>query len=424
MSERTSKNERERGVLVGVQRSDDEAALQSRLDEMVLLADTAGCDILGRLTQVRQRPDPKTYVGSGKVEEVKALVDEAEAEVVIFDADLSPAQARNLETALGHTVIDRTQLILDIFARRAQTRLARWEVELAQLQYELPRFRRMWTHLSRLDGGGVGTRGPGETQLEVDRRRARERIHLLQQRLKEAERQKDVAGRARAAAFNVALVGYTNVGKSSLMNALTGAEVFIEDRLFATLDATTRRLEADGEELLLTDTVGFIRALPHHLVASFHATLSEVLDADLLLHVADISSPELAEQVSAVHEVLKAIGADSRPQLMVFNKADALPDDLAAEAIAERHGGGQVVSAHTGAGLDELCERLVVALRAQHRRLVLAVPYTDSRTMAYLEANAKILDRSFGEAGTRVTALLAPADAGRLKHYLVEAETD
>ncbi|NUP98556.1 MAG: GTPase HflX [Armatimonadetes bacterium] len=422
MAEHSERDGRERAVMVGVERPGQHGSLADRLEELTLLADTAGCDTVAVVTQSRDRPDPKTYIGKGKVEEVKEVLAAHDGELVIFDTDLSPAQARNLEQALGRSVMDRTQLILAIFARRASTRLARWEVELAQLQYELPRFKRMWTHLSRIDGGGIDSRGPGETQLEVDRRRARERIHLIQERLREAERQKEVASRQRQQVFTVALVGYTNVGKSTLMNALTGAEVLIEDRLFATLDATTRRLEIDGEELLLTDTVGFIRDLPHTLVASFHATLAEVLDADLLLHVADVTSPELGEQIEAVKAVLKEIGAEQRPTLMVFNKADALPPGLSAARIAERHGGGVVVSAHTREGLEELMERLLAALREQHHELVLEIPYSDARTTAYLEANAKVLEREFSERGVRLKALVSPADAGRLSRYVTEAE--
>lgn len=420
MSELEQADLRERAVLVGVDRPGQSGSLADRLAELELLADTAGCVAVATVSQARQRPDPKTYVGKGKMDEIKDTVDESAAEVVVFDQELTPAQARNLETALGRTVVDRTQLILDIFARRAKTRLAKWEVELAQLQYELPRFRRMWTHLSRQDGGGVGTRGPGETQLEVDRRRARERIHILQQRLNEAERQKAVASRRREQVFSVALVGYTNVGKSTLMNALTDADLLVENRLFATLDATTRRLELDGAELVLTDTVGFIRDLPQNLVASFHATLAELTEADLLLHVCDLASQELGEQIAAVQAVLRSIGAEERPVLMVYNQADRLPPDVDAPRLAARHGDGVVVSALTGFGLDELRHRLVETLRGQHRRLTLEIPYEDGRTTAYLEANAKVLEREFSARGTRITALVSPADAGRLKDYVVD----
>ncbi|MBI2302682.1 MAG: GTPase HflX [Armatimonadetes bacterium] len=419
MSSNPTTNPRERAVLVRVQAQLDGADLDLRLEELTLLADTAGCDAVASVTQNRERPDPKTYVGKGKLDEVKAAIEEHEAELVIFDHDLKPSQQRNLEQALGRTVIDRTQLILDIFARRARTRLACWEVELAQLQYELPRFRRMWTHLSRIEGG-VGFRGPGETQLEVDRRRARERIHMLQQRLRDAERQKEIASQGREGAFTVALVGYTNVGKSTLLNALTGADAFVEDRLFATLDATTRRMAVDGQEILLTDTVGFIRDLPHTLVASFHATLSEVLLADLLLHVADLSSPELGDQIASVRSVLTEIGAAEQPVLMVYNKVDRMDPETDVAAMVQRfEADGVVVSAHTGQGLEALRGRLLSGARERHRRVVLSIPFEDGKAAAYLEAHAKVLERSFDERGVRVTALLAPADLGRLREYVV-----
>ena len=420
MSQPTQSDARERAILVRVEFKSDAISLESRLEELALLAETAQCDCVATITQARAKPDPKTYVGKGKLDEIAAAVAEYEADVVIVDHNLSPAQGRNLEAVLERTVVDRTQLILDIFARRASTRLARWEVELAQLQYELPRFRRMWTHLSRIEGG-VGLRGPGETQLEVDRRRARERIHLLQGRLADAQRQKDIAAKGRDQLFTVALVGYTNVGKSTLMNALTGSDVFVENRLFATLDATTRRFELDGDEFLLTDTVGFIRDLPHMLVASFRATLSEVLEADILLHVCDLSSDELSDQLRAVHGVLEEIGAASQPLLAVFNKVDRLPAEVSGEAIAARHGGGVVVSAVTGQGLDQLRAALLAARREQHVELTLDIPYADGRTMSYLETNAKVLSREFTDTGVRLRALLTPADAGRLRDYAVGA---
>ncbi len=353
MAEPRTSDRRERAILVGLDESNQHGSLDERLEELALLADTAGCDAVAHLTQARAKPDPKTCIGKGKVIELKDAIAEHEIDLVILDRDLSPAQARNLEAAVERPVVDRTQLILDIFARRAKTHLARWEVELAQLQYELPRFRRMWTHLSRIEGG-VGSRGPGETQLEVDRRRARERIHLLQERLLKAEQQKVVAGGQRERIFTVALVGYTNVGKSTLMNALSGSDVLVED------------------------------------------------------------------QMRAVDAVLAEIGASEQPVLLVFNKADALPAELDADSIAARYGGGVVVSAVTGRGLDELSRRLVEGLRAQHREVVLEIPYADGRTPAYLEQNAKILDREYGPAGVRITALLTEADAGRLREYVVD----
>ena len=416
---------RERAVLVGLDLPDLHGGLAERLEELALLADTAGCDTLAAVTQARDKPDTRAYLGKGKIEEVAALAAELEATVIIVDSELTPSQARNLEEALDLRVVDRTQLILEIFSRRASTRLARDQVELAQLQYELPRFRRMWTHLSRIEGGarggGSGTaRGPGERQLEVDRRRARERIHRLRQRLQESEAQKAVATASRGSIFTVSLVGYTNVGKSTLMNALTGTELLAENRLFATLDATTRRLTVDGQELLLSDTVGFIRDLPHALVASFHATLAEVREADLLLHVVDIASPELDEQIAAVRAVLTEIEAHEQPTLMVFNKLDALDPGLDPEGIATRHGGGLLVSAQTGEGLDALRAELAGRARAEHGPVELLIPYSDARAAAQAEARGQVQSREYEDGGVRLVVVLPAEDRARLADYVVQ----
>jgi GTP-binding protein HflX len=420
VSEQAPSDARERVVLVGVELPGQHGSLAARLEELALLCDTAGCDTVATVTQSRQHPDGRTYIGKGKLAELVDAVAEHEADVAVFDSELTPAQARNVAQAIERRVVDRTQLILDIFARRASTRLARDQVELAQLQYELPRLRRMWTHLSRIEGG-LGMRGPGETQLEVDRRRARERIHHLHQRLAEAERQKEVSNAAREGTFLVSLVGYTNVGKSTLMNALTAADVFVENRLFATLDATTRRLALDGHEVLLSDTVGFIRDLPHTLVASFHATLAEVRDADLLLHVVDIASPELDEQIAAVHDVLAEIGAADTPRLLVCNKVDAVAPEVDAPAIAARCGDGLLLSARTGEGLDELRARLVAEARQRHRTLDLEIPYHEGKTTAYVESRARVLVREFGPRGVRLKVLVSPADASRLARWVTPA---
>jgi GTP-binding protein HflX len=351
--------QKERAILVGValNGTDD---LQESLSELAALADTAGSEIVGVVTQVRREVDPTYFIGRGKAEELARLCAERQADLVIIDHELSPAQARNLENLLGVRVVDRTELILDIFAKRARTKQAMLQVELAQLQYQLPRLRRMWQHLSRL-GGGIGTRGPGETQLEVDQRRARKRIADLQRQLQEIQRQTSarVQTRKERNLFTVALVGYTNVGKSTLMNALTKAQVFVEDRLFATLDATTRVLVLpDGHKVLLTDTIGFIRNLPPHLIASFHATLEEVRTADLLLHVADASHPALDERIAVVERTLQEIGASGKPTILVLNKADQLPPDWDRQQFQRRYPDALLVSALTGEGLDELKGRI------------------------------------------------------------------
>lgn len=334
--------------------------LEEELEELSALADTAGAEVIGILTQTRKEVDPTYFIGRGKAEELARMCAELGADLVIFNHDLTPAQARNLEKLLNVRVIDRTELILDIFAKRARTKQAMLQVELAQLQYQLPRLRRMWQHLSRL-GGGIGTRGPGETQLEVDQRRAKKRIADLQRQLQEIQRQTTtrVQSRKEKELFTIALVGYTNVGKSTLMNALTGANVFVEDRLFATLDATTRVLFLpDGHKVLLTDTIGFIRNLPPHLITSFHATLEEVRTADLLLHVVDVSHKGMDEHIRVVEETLQEIGAGDKPTIIVLNKADKLPSDWDRQALLRRYPNAVLVSALTGEGIDDLKKRI------------------------------------------------------------------
>ncbi len=351
--------QKEKAILVEVAfNSRDE--LEEGLEELTALADTAGAEVIGILTQTRKEVDPAYFIGRGKAEELARMCAELGADLVIFNHDLTPAQARNLEKLLNVRVIDRTELILDIFAKRARTKQAMLQVELAQLQYQLPRLRRMWQHLSRL-GGGIGTRGPGETQLEVDQRRAKKRIADLQKQLQEIQRQTTtrVQSRKERELFTIALVGYTNVGKSTLMNALTGANVFVEDRLFATLDATTRVLFLpDGHKVLLTDTIGFIRDLPPHLITSFHATLEEVRTADLLLHVVDVSHRNMDEHIRVVEQTLLEIGAGDKPTILVLNKADKLPSDWDKQALLRRYPNAVLVSALTGEGVDDLKRRI------------------------------------------------------------------
>ncbi len=343
----------ERAFLVG-HAARNGVRLERSLDELERLADTAGARVLGRLAQRRGTIHPATFIGRGKVEELKECVEAGDPDLVIFDDDLSPAQVRNLEKALGRKVVDRSELILDIFARRARTREARLQVELAQLEYTLPRLTGLWKHLER-QAGGIGTRGPGETQLETDRRIVRERIGRLKKQLQAVERERETQRRRRRREFRAALVGYTNAGKSSLFNALTRANVPVEDRLFATLDATTRQVVSpDRRVALLTDTVGFIRKLPHHLVASFHSTLAEVAEADLLLHVVDAADPEFRHHMAAADEVMQEILETPRPTVPVFNKADLLADETCAAGLRVEFGGCLVVSARSGAGLAEL----------------------------------------------------------------------
>jgi GTP-binding protein HflX len=350
----------ERCVLVGHAQTGGSRAerasghLERSLDELALLADTAGAKVADVLVQRRGTIHPATFLGKGKVQELKELAERHDAELVIFDDDLSPAQVKNLENAIQRKVVDRSELILDIFARRARTRESRLQVELAQLEYTLPRLTGMWKHLER-QAGGIGTRGPGETQLETDRRMVREKIARLKAELQGVERERETQRARRRREFRAALVGYTNAGKSTLFNALTRADVFVEDRLFATLDSTTRQLVSpDREVVLLTDTVGFIRKLPHHLVASFHSTLVEAIEADVLLHVTDAADPDFRRHMTAVDSVLDEILVEPRPpRIMLFNKADRLTAEQTS-ALRVEFPDCAVVSALTKAGLDEL----------------------------------------------------------------------
>ena len=359
----------EKAVLVGHAGRDKEH-LDRSMEELALLADTANAKVLGSLVQRRGTLHPATFIGKGKVEEMKALVESTGAEMIIFDDDLSPAQVRNLEKASNCKVIDRSELILDIFARRARTRESRLQVELAQLEYTLPRLMGMWKHLER-QAGGIGTRGPGETQLETDRRLGRDRIAKLKEALRSVEKERETQRHRRRREFRAALVGYTNAGKSTLFNALTKSDVFVEDRLFATLDSTTRQMVSrDRQVVLMTDTVGFIRKLPHHLVASFHSTLVEAIEADVLLHVTDAADADFRRHLTAVDEVLDKILAEPRPpRIMVFNKCDRL-DPEEASALRIEFPDCHVVSARTGEGLPAL--RTELFRRSAEQRVVRA----------------------------------------------------
>ena len=321
---KTSEAKHETAVLVGVAvRGQKEATTKEYLDELAFLAETAGVKTLKRFTQNLEKPHPKTFIGKGKMEDVLAYVQEHCVDIVIFDDELSPSQLRNIEGILEVKILDRSNLILDIFATRAQTAHARAQVELAQCQYMLPRLTRLWTHLDRQKGGGAGMRGPGETQIETDKRIITHKITLLKEKLKLIDKQKSTQRKQRTQMVRVALVGYTNVGKSTIMNMLSKSDVFAENKLFATLDTTIRKVVIQNLPFLLTDTVGFIRKLPHHLVESFKSTLDEVRDADVLVHVVDISHPNFEDHVAVVNETLKDIGALDKPTIVIFNKIDA-----------------------------------------------------------------------------------------------------
>ncbi len=374
--------ENERAILVGhvggtrKDRGAGREFIERSIDELALLADTAGAVVADKLLQRRGTIHPATFLGKGKVEELKQLADMRDAALVIFDDDLSPAQVKNLEQLLQRKVIDRSELILDIFARRARSRESRLQVELAQLEYTLPRLTGMWKHLER-QAGGIGTRGPGETQLETDRRMVREKIARLKRELESVERERETQRSRRRREFRAALVGYTNAGKSTLFNTLTRAGVLVENRLFATLDSTTRQLVSPERDMaLVTDTVGFIRKLPHHLVASFHSTLVEAVEADVLLHVTDAADPDFVRHITAVDTVLDKILKEPRPpRIMLFNKADRLTEDQAA-SLRINHPDALIVSALTGDGMDEL-RRDIFSRAAEHARNLRAPPAQD-----------------------------------------------
>ena len=367
------------------------------LDELAGLAETAGARVVGRLFQRRPLPDRATYLGRGKVAELKALAEQTDADVVLFDNDLSPAQTRNLEQELGLKVLDRTEVILDIFANRAQTHQARLAVELAQLEYSLPRLKRMWTHLSRLKMG-VGMRGPGEKQLETDRRLVEKRISDLRRSLQTIEGRKQRQVSARRDFMTVSLVGYTNAGKSTLLNRLTGADVLAEDKLFATLDTRTRRWQLPGwGPVLLSDTVGFIKDLPHHLVESFKATLMEARQADLLLHVADASNDASREQIAAVYDVLKDLGIEAKETLLVLNQIDRLDDATRVDSLLARYPNAIPVSAVSGEGMDRLSSAVGNWLSRHFLDLDVVTGVENGKLLAYLSAKGEVLSRRFDE---------------------------
>ncbi|HVP58064.1 MAG TPA: GTPase HflX [bacterium] len=383
---------KEKVLLVGCFRGRDGhvEALES-LDELRLLAQTAGGSVVSAALQERRTIDPATFIGKGKAEEIGMVCREQAVDLVLFDEDLSPAQARNLEKLTGVRVIDRSQLILDIFALGARTSVARAQVELAQLEYMLPRLTRMWEHLSRT-GGGIGTRGPGETQLEVDRRRIRRRIFTLKRVLKKVE-QDHVVRTARRKDFpKASLVGYTNAGKSTLFNQLARANVATGNRLFETLDTTTRLVKLPSREsILLSDTVGFIRKLPHHLVASFHATLECVVEADLVVHVADISHPNHEAQIATVRSVLGELGAGSKPEILILNKIDCVSNGGELRRALRIYEDAVPMSALTGSGLDALADRLLKFVTEPKREVLVRFPRSDDRTFSYIQKYGKVL---------------------------------
>jgi|TARA_B110001454_G_scaffold7265_1_gene6897 GTP-binding protein HflX len=415
---------RERIVLAGVSlgRADPEAT-DASMDELARLVETAGADPVARVLQHRDSPDRATYVGKGKVMEIKTVSEALDADTVVFDNDLTPAQQGNLEEILKRSALDRTAVILDIFAQNASSPEGRAQVELAQLRYRLPRLRRSGRTFSQ-QAGGIGTRGPGETQLEVDRRRLMRRITRLESDLRRIRGNRSTQSKARKRTSNraVAIVGYTNAGKSTLLNHLTDAGVIVEDRLFATLDATTRRLQLPGgEAVFLSDTVGFIRKLPHQLVEAFKSTLDVAVDADLLVHVVDASDPDPEGCIAAVRIVLDEIGADRVPELFVFNKADLAP--AAAARLVDREPGSVAISAETGEGMDDLLAMVGRRLRRQTIVVRLLVPYARGDVLAMAHREGEVLEVEEAVDGWVVQVRVDEGSAGRLAEFRVDEES-
>lgn len=415
----------ERAILMGIEWREGGWPVNRSLDELERLASTAGAVVVGRLTQRLDKPVPKSFIGSGKVAELSGLVQATDADVVIFDDDLSPSQQAHLEKAVGEHVkiIDRTALILDIFGLHAQTHEGRLQVQLAQLQYLLPRLRGMWSHLAKEQTrGGIGSRfGQGESQLEVDRRMIRNRIAVLRRELKELEKRRGVQAKERVGSpvFRVALAGYTNAGKSTLLNRLTGSCVLSQDKLFATLDPTTRAYALPGgRSMTLTDTVGFIQKLPHGLVEAFKSTLSEVRGADLILKVVDVSDDDRARHIEAVESVLNEIGAGEQPAVIVYNKADLLsPEDAAALQLREPQ--TVLFSARTGEGLNRLTER-IAREAAMHDELVsVCLPYREGKLLAIVREQGQIISEAYEADGVSLVCKVSPRIKTMLERYLV-----
>jgi GTPase len=417
----TADQKTERAFLVGVEfKSKPKWELQDSLEELGRLASTAGAEVIGIGTQKLDRPYASTFIGTGKADEFAALCQADEADTVIFDDELSPAQSRNLEKIFECKVLDRTALILDIFAQRARTREGKLQIELAQLQHLLPRLTRFWTHLSR-QKGGIGMRGDGETQLETDRRRVLERIHRITADLKMVQRQRATQrdGRRRTKWPTASLVGYTNAGKSTLFNSLTGADVLQEDKLFATLDPTTRRLQLPTKQnVLLSDTVGFIRKLPHSLVDSFKATLEEVVQSDLLVHVVDISHPLADEQISVVDQVLGELGAGGKPTLMVFNKSDRLENGEFIPQFSEKYPNAVQVSALKQTGFEALMDELGALLRPIRDFVELAVPHSAADVIARIHEIAEVVEIDYDGPETLLSARIPPHLAREFESYI------
>ncbi len=419
--------------MVSVETQTQTWSAEDSLEELATLAETVDVEVVGAVSQKLGHPHPGTYVGKGKLDEIKELRDELDYNLLMVDGELTPAQQRNLETALELKIIDRTALILDVFARRAQTREGRLQVELAQLQYRLPRLTRMWSHLSRQSQGGVGLRGPGETQLESDRRMANQRIAFLKDQLLDvhAHRERYRKQRKKAPIAVVSLVGYTNAGKSTLLNQITGADVLAEDKLFATLDPTTRRVTLPGgREVLLTDTVGFINNLPTQLIAAFRATLEEIEEATMLVHVVDLTHPNAPEQTATVHETLEELGVDNRPVLYALNKIDAVAPEHLQNLDAVRtelgiEGDAVAISAAKGINIEELLQHIEQTLEREEgfTDVEVVIPYDKSELVERFHTQGHVVERDFTEQGTVLTGSLPSRELARFQPFINKDDT-
>ena len=420
MIETRPKRNHERAILIGLEQDGvSKWDLRDSMEELAELANSAGAEVVDTITQKLQKPTAPYYIGKGKAELIKDSLQDRQVTSVIFNDELSPAQGRNLENLLARKVLDRTQLILDIFAQRARSREGRLQIELAQLQYLLPRLTGMWEHLSR-QTGGIGMRGPGETQLEVDRRRVQERIARLERELESVRKTRAVQrqGRKRHQWPVASVVGYTNAGKSTLLNLLTGADVVAENRLFATLDPTTRSFTLPNKQrVLLTDTVGFLRKLPHTLIESFKATLEEVSEADLLIHVVDLSHARVDEQMEAVDKVTKELDAYGKQTLIVFNKIDNLPDRELAETYVKRFSGSVAISARTGEGVNRLVQALQDALSSWRLRLHFRIPTKESALLAEIHRVGHVLELKYEGNDAVIVAHVPPHLEAKLSQY-------
>jgi len=396
-------SDRERAILVGVARRGlTKARTDEYLEELALLADTAGADVIFKIIQDRDRIDPAYFIGRGKVAEISKLVEENQINLVIFDDDLSAVQVRNLERAINCKILDRSGLILDIFASRARTNEAKTQVELAQLEYLLPRLTRQWTHLSK-QYGGIGTKGPGEKQLETDRRIIRNRIRSLKEKLLRIDRERETQRKSRREFTRAALIGYTNVGKSTLLNLLADAHVFVENRLFATLDATTRLLTlGPTSKVLITDTVGFIRKLPHHLIASFKSTLTEVVEADILLHVVDVTSEVFEEQIEVVNSTLEELHANDKPTIMIFNKIDRLGDRSFLKELEGRYEHALSISAARGINISKLKEMIQTLVEGELVERTMTFKQSEYKIISFLHDVAHVLEKTYLDNRVRI----------------------